>query len=59
VEARERDELPAVAQGAEARDVGGLGGGGHGGFPVEGGGEVVGEFLGGEGALVVWSRNGG
>jgi hypothetical protein len=43
VQARERDELPAVAHGREARDVGFLVFGLHGRFPVEGGGEVVGE----------------
>lgn len=43
MQAGERDELPAVAHGGEAGDVGFLLGGGHGGFPVEGGGEVVGQ----------------
>lgn len=43
VQAGEGDELPAVAEFAEAVDVGFLFGAGHGGFPVEGGGEVVGE----------------
>lgn len=35
--------MPAVAELAEAADVGFLFVAGHGGFPVEGGGEVVGE----------------
>jgi hypothetical protein len=41
VQAGEGDELPAVAELAEAGDVGFLFRLGHGGFPVEGGGEVV------------------
>ena len=43
VQAGERDELPAVTHRGEALDVGFLVGGLHGGLPVEGGGEVVGE----------------
>jgi hypothetical protein len=43
VETGEGDELPAVAERGEARDVGFLLVGGHGGLPVEGGGEVIGE----------------
>ena len=45
MQAGEGDELPAVAQFAEAGDVGFLFVGGHGGFPVEGGREVVGESV--------------
>lgn len=41
VQPREGDELPAVAQGGEAADVRLLLVAGHGGLPVEGGGEVV------------------
>lgn len=47
VQARERDELPAVAELREPLDVGLLLGAGHGRFPVEGGGEVVCESGGG------------
>ena len=43
VQAGERDELPAVTQLGEALDVGFLLVAWHGGFPVEGWGEVVGE----------------
>ena len=41
VQARQRDELPAVAQRRQAADVRLLLGAGHGRLPVEGGGEVV------------------
>lgn len=43
MQAGECDELPAVAHGGEALDVGFLVCGLHGGLPVEGRGEVVGE----------------
>ena len=43
METGEGDELPAVAELTETFDVGFLVFAGHGGFPVEGGGEVVGE----------------
>lgn len=41
VQAGEGDKLPAVAELGEAVDVGFLLFAGHGGLPVEGGGEVV------------------
>ena len=47
METREGDELPAVAHLSEAGDVRLLFGAGHGGFPVEGWGEVVGQPWGG------------
>ena len=46
MQAGEGDELPAVAEFAEADDVGFLFGARHGGFPVERWGEVVGESIG-------------
>ena len=48
VQARQGDELPAVAQGGEAADVRLLLVAGHGRLPVEGRGEVVGESIVGE-----------
>ena len=43
VEPGKGNELPAVAEGAQPGNVRFLFGAGHGRFPVEGGGEVVGE----------------
>lgn len=41
VQAGQRDELPAVAQGGQASDVGLLLVARHGGFPVEGRGQII------------------